>query len=121
MGAGCVNPELMVKWLTARRIRVEYEFYRLVDEVEVLVDVWGQSDVLCCVDDESHPVIKLTCTQSEHQNTFTDNMSHSLSLQSSDVITAVNQACDKQTASPSHQSAGSSPAAQHEDGSSLSL
>ena len=37
---------------------MEYEYYRLVDQVEVFSDVWGQSDVLCCVDDDSHLVFK---------------------------------------------------------------
>ncbi|KAL7826987.1 hypothetical protein AOLI_G00321960 [Acnodon oligacanthus] len=49
---GCVNPELM------GRIRVEYEYYRLVHQVEVFGDVWGQSAVLCCVDGDSHLVFK---------------------------------------------------------------
>ncbi|KAL7838857.1 hypothetical protein AOLI_G00272610 [Acnodon oligacanthus] len=45
-GAGCASPELRVKWLMAGRIRVEHEYCRRVEQVEVLVDVWGQSDVL---------------------------------------------------------------------------
>ena len=57
-GVGCVDPEVMLRYLMAGRIKVEHEYYRLVNRMEDFIPVWGQGGVLCRVDNDHQLVLQ---------------------------------------------------------------
>ena len=50
-GAGNTNPMQVLKGLVAARLRVEFAYYKLVDNLETFVSLWAQEEVLCSVQD----------------------------------------------------------------------
>ena len=48
-GAGSIDPVQVMEGLVAARLRVEFAYYKLVDNVEAFSLFWAQGDVLCVV------------------------------------------------------------------------
>ena len=51
-GAGSTNPVQVLEGLVAARLRVEFAFYKLTDNLETFSLFWAQKEVLCAVRDD---------------------------------------------------------------------
>jgi len=56
-GECSVDPELMFKTLITARIRAEFAFYKMTNNVMVFNDIWGIEQMLCVVDEEENLII----------------------------------------------------------------
>lgn len=52
-GEGTEDAVLMLTGMLAARLRVEFEFYRLINKSDIFVNLWGVQDVLCSVVENS--------------------------------------------------------------------
>ncbi len=48
---GSVDAELMLKGMVKGRITMEFTYYKLINNVESFLGIWGINEVLCVIDD----------------------------------------------------------------------
>ncbi len=46
-----VDAELMLKGMVKGRITMEFAYYKLINNVESFLGIWGINEVLCVIDD----------------------------------------------------------------------
>ncbi len=44
---GSCDPVEVFKGLVATRVKIEYAYYKLVDDMDCFMDIWGVGKVLC--------------------------------------------------------------------------
>lgn len=59
VGTGCTDPVLCFRGLLSARLRVEYAYYRLINDLDAFVAMWGINDVLCCINRNGSLVLKV--------------------------------------------------------------
>ncbi len=47
-----VDPEMMFQCLVKGRLKIEFAYYRLINNVVFFCDVWGVNEVLCIIHDD---------------------------------------------------------------------
>lgn len=58
-GEGEVGPEVVLKALIATRIKAEFAYFKLMNDMDKFIEIWALNDVLCSVDYENELVLNL--------------------------------------------------------------
>ncbi len=48
---GSIDAEMMLKCMVKGRIKMEFSYYKLINNVESFLEIWGINEVLCVTDD----------------------------------------------------------------------
>ena len=88
-GVGSVEAELMAKGLVAARLRIEFAYYKMISQLEQFIEMWGQEEALCTIDQEFFKLPR-GCKQKINKGLVKGlSLSLSLSLPLSLCITAL--------------------------------
>jgi len=58
-GEGEIGPEVVLKALIATRIKAEFAYFKLMNNMDTFIEIWALNDVLCSVDYENELVLNL--------------------------------------------------------------
>lgn len=59
-GEGEIGPEVVLKALIATRIKAEFAYFKLMNNMDTFIEIWALNDVLCSVDYENELVLNLS-------------------------------------------------------------